>query len=75
MAKAQKGGVKAFLKKFKKETLTIVEKTIKKEEEKKKIFIAIMNDFTFPKSGEQAAAFTKDTKDFNARLYKNLKVL
>ena len=65
MAKAQKGGVTAFLKKFKKETLTIVEKEIEKEGKKETIFISVVNDFSFPKSAEQAAEFTKDSKEFN----------
>ncbi|MDD5182187.1 MAG: nucleotidyltransferase domain-containing protein [Candidatus Nanoarchaeia archaeon] len=65
MAKAQKGGVTAFLKKFKKETLTIVEKQIEKEGKKSTVIIAVVNDLAFTKAAENAAEFTKDAKEFN----------
>lgn len=65
MAKTKKGGENAFLKKFKKETLAVVEKIIEKDNARKKIFICVINDFAFPKAGHDAAEFAKESPEYN----------
>lgn len=56
---------KRFLKKLQKETLAIVEQTVKKEDKEEKIIICIINDIAFPESKKKAAEFVQKDKEVN----------
>jgi len=63
MAKTAKDPlIEDFLKKYKKHTLSIVQKTIEKEKEKHTITIAIVNDLVDHKIIDKTKGFTKEKK-------------